>query len=106
MSDKKITVQQKEVARQKRIQDQLMTEAQEFQKQFSKRLLDLVTGGFGLVAALAWNEVIKELISSYIQPLLGKSSGLVSLSIYALLVTFLAVFITYQLSKIVGEEKK
>ncbi|OGM21710.1 hypothetical protein A2714_05305 [Candidatus Woesebacteria bacterium RIFCSPHIGHO2_01_FULL_38_9] len=65
----------------------------------------MVTSGFGLVAALAWNEVIKEVITKYIQPIFGSSSGLVSLLIYALAVTFLAVLVTYQLSKISGKEK-
>jgi len=83
----------------------LKKEVREFQKEFATQLLTLVTSGFGLVAALAWNEVIKEVITKYIQPIFGSSSGLVSLLIYALAVTFLAVLVTYQLSKISGKEK-
>ena len=66
-----------------------------------KQMLVLSTSAFGLVAALAWNEFIKELISSYLQPLIGGSSGLISLLIYAVLVTLLAVFVTYSLTKLV-----
>lgn len=66
-----------------------------------KQMLTLSTGAFGLVAALAWNEFIKELINNYLQPLIGGSSGLISLLIYAVLVTLLAVFVTYSLTKLV-----
>ena len=84
----------------------LTKEAQEFKKKFSSQLLKLVTSGFGLVAALAWNELIKEFIKVYIQPFFGQSSGFVSLLIYALFVTLLAVFITYQLSKVTKNDKE
>jgi hypothetical protein len=84
-------------------ENKLKKEFQELQKEFAKQLLTLVTSGFGLVAALAWNEVIKEVITKYIQPIFGSDSNLISLLIYALFVTFLAVLITYQLSKLSGK---
>ncbi len=62
------------------------------------QMLTLATNGFGLVAALAWNSVIQEAITTYIKPYIGNGSGLISLSIYAVIVTVLAVVITYQLS--------
>ena len=64
------------------------------------QMLALATSGFGLVAARAWNEVIKQFIEDYVKPYLGKGSGIVSLLIYAVGVTILAVAITVQLSKI------
>lgn len=94
-----------EVKKQRSIRHALTKEAQQFKKEFAERLLKLVTSGFGLVAALAWNELIKEVIKVYVEPFFGKDSGFVSLLVYALAVTFLAVFVTYQLSKIVKEEK-
>ena len=97
--------QKKEVEKQKSIRNTLKKEARKFKKEFAERLLKLVTSGFGLVAALAWNELIKEIIKTYVEPFFGKDSGFISLLIYALAVTFLAVFITYQLSKFVKEEK-
>ena len=63
-----------------------------------------MTSGFGLVSALAWNELIKETVNTYIKPYFGESSGLISLLIYAILITALAVFVTYQLSKIAGKD--
>ncbi len=65
-----------------------------------KQMSALATSGFGLVAALAWNNVIKEAVEVYIKPFIGGDSGVVSLIIYAVLVTFLAVMVTLQLSKL------
>jgi uncharacterized membrane protein (DUF106 family) len=65
-----------------------------------KQMTALATSGFGLVAALAWNNVIKEFIESYIKPVIGLGSGFISMLIYAIIVTALAVLITLQLSKI------
>lgn len=65
-----------------------------------KQMLTLTTSGFGLVAALAWNSLIQEFVNSYVKKLLPSGSGILSLLIYALIVTVLAVFITYQLSKL------
>lgn len=65
-----------------------------------RQMAALATSGFGLVAALAWNDLIKQVIKEYIQPLIDSGSELVSLVIYAVLVTALAVLVTLQLSKI------
>lgn len=65
-----------------------------------QQMLTLATSGFGLVAALAWNSLVQELVNNYIKKFLPNGSGPWSLFIYALVVTALAVFITYQLSKI------
>lgn len=70
-----------------------------FHVELVKQMLTLATSGFGLVAALAWNSVIQEFVDKYVKQWFPQS-GLISLFIYALLVTFLAVFITYQLSNI------
>lgn len=87
-----------------KLQNRLLNEAQEFRGQFRERLLKLVTSGFGLVSALAWNEVIKEFVKEHIKPIFGENSGMISLLIYASVVTFLAVLITYNLGKIKGKE--
>lgn len=78
----------------------LRKETNQFKRSFAKKSLTLVTSGFGLVAALAWNEVIKEIVNEFIKPLFGESSGLISLLIYAVLITFLAVLVTYNLARI------
>lgn len=63
-------------------------------------MITLATGGFGVVVALAWTEVIKAIITNYIDPLLGKNGSLVSLLIYASIMTFLAVVVTMQLTRV------
>jgi len=65
-----------------------------------RQMLTLATSGFGLVAALAWNNLVQELVSNYIKPFFAGGSSTVSLLIYAVIITVLAVFVTYQLSKI------
>ncbi len=67
-----------------------------------KNMVVLATSGFGVVVALAWNEFIQTAIEEYIAPYFPGSS-LVSLLIYALVVTFLAVVVIMQLSSL---EKK
>lgn len=62
-------------------------------------MVTLSASGFGLVAALSWNNVIQELVNSYIKPYLP-NGGLLSLLLYAILITALAVTVTYQLTKL------
>lgn len=75
-------------------------------KKVIEEMLKLATSGFGLVAALAWNELIKEVVTMYIKPLVGGASGTISLLIYAILVTILAVIVTLNLSKLIEEKDK
>ena len=65
-----------------------------------RQMLTLSTSGFGLVAALAWNSVIQEFVNAYVKRWLPGQSGIISLLIYAVVITILAVLVTLQLSKI------
>lgn len=65
-----------------------------------RQMVALATSGFGLVAALAWNNVVQELVNDYIKKLFPQNSGLISLLLYAVLITALAVIVTMQLSKL------
>lgn len=81
------------------------TEKQRNLKQaIMKQMLTLSTSAFGLVAALAWNQVIQEVVNNYIKPYVGDGSGLISLLIYAVVVTLLAVLVTYSLTKFIKED--
>ncbi|KKT40755.1 hypothetical protein A3K29_00390 [Candidatus Collierbacteria bacterium RIFOXYB2_FULL_46_14] len=64
------------------------------------QMVSLVSTSFGLVAALAWNEAIKEYVSVFIKPYFAKGSGVVSLFIYALAITTIAVLITIQTTRV------
>lgn len=68
--------------------------------------LTYVIGAFGFVAALAWNEAIKSLLNYFFKA----ESNLVSLLIYAVVVTVVAIIATSRLNKITkrikpGEEQ-
>jgi len=65
------------------------------------QMIILTTSGFGLVAALAWNNVIQEFVNTVIKPYLPQGYGLISLFLYAIIITIFAVTITYQLTTIV-----
>lgn len=64
------------------------------------QMVTLATSSLGLVAALAWNSFIQELVNDYIKKFLPGNSGIISLLIYALVVTLLAVVVTMNLSKV------
>jgi len=65
-----------------------------------KQMVTLSTSAFGLVAALAWNSVIQEFVNSYVKKWIPAGGGIISLLIYALIITVFAVLITVQLSKL------
>lgn len=64
-----------------------------------KTMISLATAGFGLVAALAWNDAIQSIINKFFPA----SSGIISKLIYAVVITSLAVIITYILGKMIQE---
>ena len=74
-----------------------------FYHELIQQLVTLSTSGFGLVAALAWNEAIQTFVKEYIQRFYPDQSGVVSKFLYALLITALAVLITYQLSRLASK---
>lgn len=68
-----------------------------------KNFITLATGGLGVAVALAWNEAIKGFVQKYIDPYFGANGTVVSLLIYAIIITSIAVIVTMQLTQI---EKK
>lgn len=70
-----------------------------------KQMIALSTAGFGLVAALAWNEAIQSFVKEYVDKYISPGSGVISRFIYAVVITLFAVLVTYQLSKLIREEE-
>lgn len=66
------------------------------------QMVVLSTSGFGLVAALAWNEAIQSFVKEYISKFFPDSL-IWSKFVYALIITFFAVFVTYNLSKLASK---
>ena len=67
-----------------------------------EKMSTLVAAGFGLVAALAWNDAIKKLF----EMIFGKQSELIAMFGYAVIVTLIVVFITIKLGKAVNRMKE
>lgn len=65
-----------------------------------KNMITLATSGFGVVVALAWNDAIKKVVTDIIDPYFGNNGSIISLFIYAIAVTLMAVFVTMQLSSL------
>lgn len=65
-------------------------EVRKIQSEFIKTMTTFIVSAFGLVAALAWNRAITEIIDQY----LGPGVGIISWLLYAILVTILAVLVT------------
>lgn len=78
-----------------------LKQIQETQKAVKEKMLTLILGGFGLVAALAWNDAIQTLFNN----LFPQSNGLVGKFVYAILITAIVVIISLRLKKI-SEQKE
>lgn len=77
-----------------------------FHKELIQQLVTLSTSGFGLVAALAWNEAIQTFVKEVIQRFYPDQAGVVSKFLYAVIITGFAVLITYQLSRLASKFNK
>lgn len=60
-----------------------------------EKLSTLITAAFGLVAALAWNSAIQNIFNLFFK----NNSGLVAQIIYAVVVTVIAVYVTFLLGR-------
>ncbi len=82
-------------------------EQKKLHEQLFTQMVTLATSGFGLVAALAWNQAIQDFVKLYIEPRIP-GSGLFYRFIYAVLITLLAVLITFQLTRLAArfQQKK
>jgi len=77
-----------------------LKEIEETKREFTEKTVTLILGGFGLVAALAWNEAIKSLFETFFE----KSNAILGKFIYAIIITIIVVIVSMRLKKIA--EKK
>jgi uncharacterized membrane protein len=82
---------------------QLTQKERSFRKELLQQLITLSSTGFGLVAALAWNEAIQTVVNQYIKVIFPDEYGIISKLFYAILITCLAVLITFQLSRLASK---
>lgn len=62
--------------------------------------LTLASSALGLIAALAWNQAITEYVTVYIKPYFAKGSGVISLFIYAIIITAITVIVAMQIARV------
>lgn len=65
------------------------------------KMAALVTAAFGLVAALAWNDLIKSIFAQ----VFGTSDAIIPMIIYALIVTVIAVILTVIVARATSKAK-
>ncbi len=65
-------------------------------KEIIEKLSILITSAFGLVAALAWNSAVQAIFKK----IFGTTEGMISMIIYALTVSIIAVLVAIWLGKI------
>jgi len=80
--------------------NKIKNEIKKINEEIKEKTLTFILGGFGLVAALAWNEAIKTLFETFFP----KESALIGKFIYAIIVTIIVVLVSLQFRKI--SEKK
>ncbi len=73
----------------------------EAERETRKTMTALILGGFGLVAALAWNDAIQSFFNAFFP----KTSGLVGKFIYAAIITIIVVIVSSQLRRISEREE-
>lgn len=78
----------------------------DFQKELLKQMITLSSAGFGVVAALAWNEAIQAFVDQYIVQYVSAGSGILSKFIYAVVITIVAVLVTYQLTRLIRQKEQ
>ena len=83
-----------------------LTEAEEqkLHVYFVEKVITLMTGAMGLVAALAWNDAIRKLF----ERIFGTqgSGDITAMFIYAVVVTAAIVIVTYRLTRFAERMKK
>lgn len=83
-----------------------MSESKKNQESLRVEILEhvqtLMTAGFGLVAALAWNSAIQDLFNVFFP----NSGSLIAKFLYAIVVTVLVVIVTSRLGRMIGQLKQ
>ena len=67
-----------------------------------EKMSALASAGFGLVAALAWNDAIQSLVNM----VFGTANGLIAKFVYALLITAIVVVITVHVGRLASSVRR
>lgn len=84
------------------IKFKIKQEAEEIKKEFVEKSITWILAGFGLVAALAWNEAIKSLFDMILGP---SKASLLAKFLYAIIVTMAIVIISKKLAGLTSKRE-
>lgn len=79
-------------------------EIKELKLEVLVKMSDLAVAGFGLVAALAWNEAIQGIFSKFLPK--DSDGGIIAQLFYAVLITSIVVLVTVKLGKATNKAKE
>lgn len=79
-------------------------EIKELKLEVLVKMSDLAVAGFGLVAALAWNEAIQGVFSKFLPK--DSDGGIIAQIFYAVLITSIVVLVTVKLGKATNKAKE
>jgi len=86
---------------------EIISKVKEHNKKLKIEVIDklstLITAGFGLVAALAWNDAIKSIVAKVFG---SPGDQITAMVIYALIITLVAVLATVWISRIAQKVKE
>jgi len=85
-------------------EEKLTKEEEKLHVYFVEKVVTLMTGAMGLVAALAWNDAIRKLFERVFGT--QGSGDVTAMFIYAAIVTTAVVVVTYRLTRIVEKMRK
>ncbi|MFA5020824.1 MAG: DUF5654 family protein [Patescibacteria group bacterium] len=80
-----------------------LKEIKELRLEILTRMTDLAIAGFGLVAALAWNDSIRALFDRFLPK--TADSGAISQLFYAVIITIIVVLVTLKLGRMTSKAK-
>ena len=86
-----------------KIKSKIKEEAKGMKHEIKNRISGYIVAAFGLVAGLAWNDAIKSLIE-YFFP--AKENTITAKFVYAVLITFIVVVVSYYTVKFFKEEEE
>jgi hypothetical protein len=84
--------------------EKLKAEQKALRLAVQERITGALTGAFGLVAALAWNDAVRAAIDYFYPPQQG--AGLGPKFLYAIIVTIIVAVFVYLITKFFATDKK
>ena len=70
-------------------------------KEVIEKFAILITGAFGLIAALAWNSAVQGIFKK----IFGEQSSIIAMLTYAIIVTIIAILATLYIGKLSQSKK-